>query len=352
MSSKTIFICGGGTGGHFFSGVALAEKILDFDPESRIIFIGTRRGIEGRTTLSDPRMSIIFIAAKGLLGKGLVSKFLGALYLIWGCIQSFGILIRYRPSLVFGVGGYASAPTLFSAIILRPFLRSHVCLLEQNSYPGLSNEFLRSLGARAFSGFSIPGYEVVPLPLRRQMDAASQTCRKFAWPPRVVLVVGGSQGARGLNQKWRELISEWIKVNPHLQVLHQTGTADEASFREFYKSQNISAEVFSFSSEMNCYYDRADLVVCRSGAMTVFEVMAFERPVIFVPFPGATLDHQYRNAVSVQSSDWVIREHSLNWESVQSLVTADKPALMKKPENGLYNSWLPIFKSLDLSKSA
>lgn len=346
MIHRKIFICGGGTGGHFFSGIALAEKLLDLYPLSQIVFVGTRRGIEAKTSLPDPRMKIQFIAAKGLLGKGLGSKILGLLFLSWGVFQSFWMLLSWRPHLVFGVGGYASAPTLFAALLLRPFLRFHVCLLEQNSSPGVSNEVLRKCGAKAFSGFEIPGYEVVDLPLRKKMEAASQNARPFCWPPQTVLIMGGSQGARGLNAGAMDVVREWLKEVPSLQVFHQTGKNDEPTVRDYYKTLGLVAEVFSFSTEMELYYNRADLLICRAGAMTVFEVMAFGRPVIFVPFPAAAQDHQYRNAQSVQDRAWILREDIFDWVHVRPLIHRVAPSLLSRRDGRNYRSWAQILKDI------
>ncbi len=329
MPKRTVFICGGGTGGHFFSGVALAEKILDFCPDRKIIFVGTSRGIEARFEPTDSRMSKAFIHARGLKGKSVVHQALGVFSMLRGIFDSFFLLVRERPELVVGVGGYASAPTVFAAFLLRPLLCHRVAVLDQNSSVGLANRlFSRLPGIKALCAFTVPGFHRVSLPVRAAIERAAENARAFSWPPQTVLVMGGSQGARGLNRKWvSEILSPLRRAFPNLKFIHQTGEADFYDVKKAYVEAGIEAEVFTFSSAMQTVYDRADLVVCRSGAMTVFEIIAFFRPCVFIPFPNATDDHQYKNAIAVQKTNWVLREENLNWASFEPLLRSSSPSI-------------------------
>jgi UDP-N-acetylglucosamine--N-acetylmuramyl-(pentapeptide) pyrophosphoryl-undecaprenol N-acetylglucosamine transferase len=342
-----IFVCGGGTGGHFFSGVALAEEFLKYYPNSQVIFVGTKRGIEGRTTLEDQRMKIFFIHARGLKGKNLLWKIMGLLYFCVGLFESLFLLLKERPRFIFGVGGYASAPTLVVALGLRFIMGWFIGILEQNSRPGLVNRLLARWGASAYCPFGAEHFQLVELPIRKSTKERAERAPKSGWPPRTLFILGGSQGARGLNEKLKSILPELIKTHPELRILHQTGTADENFFVDFYRSRGIQAEVFAFSNDLPKYYERADLILSRAGAMTLFEVMAFRRPAILVPYPFAAEDHQYYNAVSVQNGDWIIREEHLNFEKIRSLMEQSQPAYLSQKGGG-GRSWFEIFKAAQL----
>jgi UDP-N-acetylglucosamine--N-acetylmuramyl-(pentapeptide) pyrophosphoryl-undecaprenol N-acetylglucosamine transferase len=337
-----VFICGGGTGGHFFSGVAVAEKFLNLNPTAKVLFVGTRYGIEARTKLSDPRMNISFVAARGVKGRGIISKIFALLMMMGGVFQSFGLLLRHRPKIVIGVGGYASAPTLFAALLLRPLMRWKVLVLEQNSYAGLANRLLAKLGARALAAFECKNFELVDLPLRHFYEERAKVKRKIEWPPKTILVMGGSQGAAGLNQQWTRLLVELKNWNP-IHILHQTGVKDLEVMTRIYRDMRISAEVFSFTEDMPTYLDRADLLICRAGAMTVFEAILFEKPSIFIPFPKATDDHQKRNALSVQDSQWILDEIDFDWRHVFPLLQSSSPKVPHRSRAGLV-SWNQLLK--------
>ena len=328
--SNSIFICGGGTGGHFFSGMALAEKYLQVFPDRQIVFIGTRYGIEARTPLPDARMQIRFIHAKGLKGKGLLSKILGAFFLAAGVFESVLLILKHRPRVVWGVGGYASAPTVAAAVLLKPLLGLKVGVLEQNSLPGMVNRLFSRFPVLALSGFEYPNFQVVDLPLRAHVEERAAQVKPAAWPPQNIFILGGSQGAAGINKAWCELLPELKKKMPSVHVFHQTGAKDKDAVEKAYQSAGISAEVFAFSTDMPLFYEKTDLMVCRSGALTVFEVMAFQRPCVFVPFPKAADDHQRKNALAVQVSDWIIDEKDLNWARLKVLLESQKPAIPKR----------------------
>lgn len=333
-----IFVCGGGTGGHFFSGVAIAEKFLSRYPEAEVVFVGTIHGIEARTKLDDPRMQTVFIHAKGLKGKGLKQRILGIFSLILGFLQSFYLLIRWRPKMVIGVGGYASAPTVFAAMLLRFLFRWKVWVIDQNSSPGLVNRIFSRMPLMAYCAFEFKGFQLVDLPLRKSFEESARNKRAFDWPPKKILVLGGSQGARGLNERWKMIVPELKKKIPGLKIFHQSGVSARDDLNQFYLEQSVDAEVFSFSDQLYRYYDQADLVVCRSGAMSVFEVMKFGRPAVFVPFPAAADDHQTKNALAVQNSAWVLKESDLDWNHLKALIESPNPAVPFRTEENS-TSW-------------
>lgn len=349
MSSREkkhrLFICGGGTGGHFFSGVALGEKCLSLYPLTKIYFIGTSRGIEARTELNHPQMRKLFIWSRGLVGKNPFQMFIALASIFVGFLQSLWLLVRYRPRAIVGVGGYASAPTVFAALLLHPFFGWKVAVLEQNSFAGRANQLFARMRALAFCGFQIPEFECVDLPIRQKAEQEAHDASVFHWPPRTILVVGGSQGARGLNAKWMEIFPQIKETLGPIKMIHQTGRLDERRVRDFYLSQKVEADVFDFSSQLHEAYKRADLIICRAGAMTVFEIMAFKRPCVFIPFPAAADDHQFKNAIAVHNHDWVIREKDWTAQQMLNLLKMDSPPLPghTRPKT---REWSDIFKQL------
>ena len=323
--SRPIFICGGGTGGHFFSGLAIAEDYLELHPQSQIIFVGTERGIEARVKLEDPRMKVCFIHSRGVLGKGIFSKAAALLSMAYGFFESIALLIRYRPLFILGVGGYASVPTVLAALVLKGGKR--VGVIEQNSFPGFANRVFRKLGARALAAFPVAGFQTLKLPIRKYLQAKADGVPVSVWPPRRIFILGGSQGARGLNDSWLATLPQLQEFFPLLEYIHQTGRADEERVRAAYDKLNLRAEVFAFSDQMPKFYEAADLIVSRSGAMTVFEIAAFRRPSIFVPFPAATHQHQLVNAKAVQIPEWIIAESEWSWERLRAVLAADQPQI-------------------------
>jgi len=340
-------MCGGGTGGHFFSGLALAEKILDIYPEKKIIFVGTRLGIEASHEFLDSRMSLQFISSQGLKGKAGLQKLAGLAAISMGVLQSFALLLRYRPVLVVGVGGYASAPTVFAAWILSLIGCSQVMILDQNSSAGLANRLFSFLpGIRAYAAFDLPRFQTVDLPVRQKIEKAAKRAGPVNWPPKALFILGGSQGARGLNARWlNEILPNLQRDFPNLKYIHQTGAKEVDEVRSQYLHQRASAEVFAFTHEIEKFYERADMMICRSGALTVFEVIAFRRPAVFVPFPAATDDHQYKNAVGVQTSNWVLREENFTWKSFEKILKSAEPSYaFRSAEKG--KPWREILKEL------
>lgn len=338
-----VFVCGGGTGGHFFSGVAIAEEFLLRNPQAEIVFVGTRSGIEARAKLDDPRMRKLFIPARGFKRRGLQAQIIAALYLLGGLAMSAFFLIRERPKLVIGVGGYASFPTVFAATLLRWLFKWKVVVVDQNSSPGLANKVLSKMPLLAFCGFPAKGFQLINLPIRQKFKEIAAQAESFRWPPERILIVGGSQGARGLNQRWRLILPFLKDSGLRVRIVHQTGAADEASMREIYQDLGFEAEVFAFSDRLQDYFARADMLICRSGAMTVFEALAFQRPCVFIPFPGASDDHQRLNALSVQQSSWVVAESEFTWARFEPLLRSTQPAIPSRKADSVV-SWDEIFR--------
>jgi UDP-N-acetylglucosamine--N-acetylmuramyl-(pentapeptide) pyrophosphoryl-undecaprenol N-acetylglucosamine transferase len=297
-----VLIAGGGTGGHFFSGVAVGEAILSRGGDNQIVYVGTRKGIEARVG-PEQGLDVQFITVSGIRGKGIWSKLAALIRLPWSLIQSIGIIARERPKVVIGVGGYASGPVVLAARLMG----KTTGIIEQNSVAGTTNRLLGRIVHRVFIAFeearaAFPASKVhfTGNPIREgvvQLLTLESTGTVGIGDRLKVLVLGGSQGARALNEAFMGIapfLSEELKKR--LLIVHQTGKADEARVRAAYLEAGISAIVESFIDEMAEAYRSADLVVCRAGALTVSELTISRRGSVLVPYPHAIDNHQQINA--------------------------------------------------------
>lgn len=342
MSRKAhLIVAGGGTGGHFFCGYAFAEAFLEKYPTGEVTFVGVQSGIEGRVPLSDSRMKKFFVSARGLLGKSRLDKFFALFSLCLGLFQCLLFLFRSRPALVLGVGGYASVPMVAAAWLSRPLLRHRVRVVDQNSVAGASNRLFSRLGVPAFSGFPSLGFRSIDLPVRKSFLPSER--KLGAWPPKKILILGGSQGAQGLNQAWLRVLPNLKKKLPGLQVRHQSGKAFLEICRSSYEQLQIEAECFAFRENLREDYEWADLIVARSGALSIFEIIAHQKPCIFVPFPHATHQHQWKNAIAVQDARWVLQESEFGWAALEALLDASKPSIPRSPD-GPRQNWQQLIQ--------
>lgn len=304
-----LVIAGGGTGGHFFPGVAVAEEVLQRSKSSEVLFVGTARGIEARVCPREGyRLELIDVG--GLKGGGVVGMAKGLLRVPRALLQSRAILTRFRPDLVVGVGGYASGPVcLVAALAGIP-----TAILEQNSVPGITNRILGRVVRAVFASFAesarfFPArrFQLIGNPIRAKLraalaDAASQ--KKDAAAQKTLLVLGGSQGARALN----ELVPAACGLlaaegRRDFAVVHQTGTTERDAVEARYRDHGVNdASVRDFIEDMAAAYRDADLLVCRAGATTLAELTALGRASLLIPFPAAADDHQTMNARSLDSA--------------------------------------------------
>jgi UDP-N-acetylglucosamine--N-acetylmuramyl-(pentapeptide) pyrophosphoryl-undecaprenol N-acetylglucosamine transferase len=310
-----VVIAGGGTGGHLFPGIALAEEVRARGGE--VTFVGTDRGIEARV-LPELGWSLEKIDVAGIKGRGVMGLVRGLLRLPRAWWQSVKLLRRLRPDVVVGVGGYASGPVVATAAMLR----IPTAILEQNSIPGITNRILSRLVRAVFCTFPdyksrFPARKVVLAgnPLRRQilenfssqpsgpdsagqLPAAGEAAAAPGRPPRL-FVFGGSQGARAINDAVLAALPELLRRVPDLELWHQTGPGDEARVREGYAALGLGeprARVAAFLKDMATPYQWCDLVLCRAGATSLAELTAVGKPAALVPFPHATDNHQEFNA--------------------------------------------------------
>ncbi len=294
-----LIITGGGTGGHLFPGISLAQAMMRTNPGCEVLFIGTERKVDKKALL-DLGFATTAIKSQGIKGKNISAKIKALLQQPVAFFKAAGIIRKFKPDLVFGVGGYVTGPVILAARLLG----ITTCIHEQNSIPGLANKLLGHFVHRVF--VSLPGSEryfpaaktiLSGNPVRSSIvKAASKVSRKNYQAPLTLLILGGSQGARRLNSLMLEAAEKYLTgVRPLANIIHQTGEHDESLVREKYAALGINARVEAFFHDMAEIYSRADLVVSRAGATTLAEITVFHKPVILVPFPYAADNHQEIN---------------------------------------------------------
>lgn len=301
-----VLIAGGGTGGHLFPGIALAEQIVAAGGEVR--FVGTQRGIEARV-VPEQGYELELIEVSGIKGRGIKGLIAGLLRLPRAWLQSRRIIRRFDPDVVVGVGGYASGPIVATASLMR----RPTAILEQNSIPGITNRILAKLVRRVFTTFPDPrGHfptrklALLGNPIRAELverleQARAQVGGAQQHPPRL-FVFGGSQGARALNSALIDSAAALAEALPGLEIWHQTGAAELERVREGYAAAGLGeprVRVVPFIKDMTEPYAWCDLVVCRAGATSLSELAAVGCPALLIPFPAATDDHQTHNAASL-----------------------------------------------------
>jgi UDP-N-acetylglucosamine--N-acetylmuramyl-(pentapeptide) pyrophosphoryl-undecaprenol N-acetylglucosamine transferase len=297
-----VVIAGGGTGGHLYPGLAVAEELQRQVPGAIVTFAGTARGLEARVV---PQMGLILdvIRSAGLKGKGLSSRMRGVALLAPGFWDAWRILSRRRPHVVVGVGGYSSGPVVFVAALRGiPTL-----VLEQNAVPGLTNRLLSRVVRSAALTYeeALPYFRgrgfVAGNPVRAEFFVTSARTAPSADDGRDarrrrVLILGGSQGAHAINLAMVAAAPELVRQHAGLQLVHQTGDRDISRVRTAYAESGVQARAAPFLDHVADEMREADLVVCRAGATTLAELAAVGRAAVLVPFPAATDDHQRKNA--------------------------------------------------------
>jgi UDP-N-acetylglucosamine--N-acetylmuramyl-(pentapeptide) pyrophosphoryl-undecaprenol N-acetylglucosamine transferase len=290
-----VLLAGGGTGGHLFPAVALAQKFLAEEWRAEVLFVGTDHGIEARV-LPELGLPLRTIDIEGFVGRGLAEKIAVLPQLARSVRQSLTILDDFRPDLVIGVGGYASAPVLLAA----KWRGLPYIIHEQNAWPGLTNRWLGRWAERiclsfveAESAFHSGATIVTGNPVR----AGMAECPGLSDGPLQLLVFGGSRGARAINNAMLAALPLLAPLRGQLSILHQTGSDDQERIAAGYREAGWDeAEVVSFINDMAAAYRRSHLVLCRAGATTIAELTACGRPAVLVPFPFAAGDHQSANA--------------------------------------------------------
>ena len=288
--SKTILIMAGGTGGHIFPGLAVAEEMRSAGWE--VVWMGGRGGMEER--LVPPRgYRTAWIRARAARGKGLLQKLLLPANLLFSFWESARHILRLRPDVVLGLGGYVAFPGGMMASLLNRPLALH----EQNAVAGLANRVLAGVSDKVMVAFpgALKGAEWTGNPVRAEIVAIAEPEKRFSVRrgPIRILVVGGSLGAQALNEAMPKALA---LLSDKPQVVHQSGEKHLQSLKKNYEKENVRGELLAFIDDMARRYAEADLVICRAGAVTVAELSAGGLASVLVPFPHAVDDHQTANA--------------------------------------------------------
>ncbi len=298
-----VLIAAGGTGGHIYPGIAVAQEIMRRDPAAKVLFVGTARGLETRL-VPQAGFELSLIDSAGLKNVSLVARMKGLAILPKSFVSARRLIRQFRPDVVVGAGGYVSGPVvLMAALSGRPTL-----VMESNALPGWTNRVLARFVNRAAVSFeqALPYFRgkgvMTGNPVRREF---------FEIPPKrrepgklSLLIFGGSQGARAINEAMVAALP-LLKVLPvALHIKHQTGAADFEKVKAAYAAAgwDENAEVRSYIDNMVNDFAAADLVICRAGATTTAELIAAGKASIMVPFPYAADDHQRKNAEALQSA--------------------------------------------------
>ena len=286
-----VLIMAGGTGGHVFPALAVAERLRAEGAE--VLWMGTRDGLEARVV---PRAGIPLATVRigGLRGKGLLGWLLLPFRMAVAMLQSLTIIMRFRPMAVLGMGGFVTGPGGLTTWLLHKPLLVH----EQNAIAGMTNRWLARLATRTMVAFpdALPAAELTGNPVRSAIEALPPPDERLAGRagPLRLLVLGGSLGARALNEAVPCAVAGQDEAS-RPQVWHQTGRDRDEEVRARYAASGVEARVEPFIDDMAAAYAWADLVVCRAGALTIAELTAAGLGAILVPYPHAVDDHQTRN---------------------------------------------------------
>lgn len=331
MSPRVALIMAGGTGGHIFPGLAVAQALRERG--------WTVHWLGGRGSPQSPSMesrlvpphgfAMEYVDFSGVRGKGLATLIKLPLRLLRALWQSWQVLRRVRPDVVIGLGGYISAPAGVVAALTGRALMLH----EQNSVAGLANRVLARLARRVFSAFPdvLPGAAWVGNPLRTGFLGQAAPALRFAGRsgPLRVLVVGGSLGAQALNNIVPQALA-LLPADARPVVTHQSGEKQIGALRASYAAASVQAELTPFIQDTAQAFAEADLVICRAGASTVTELAAVGVAAVYVPFPSAVDDHQTRNArfLVAQGGGWLLPQQELTPEALLPYLQLDRTRLL------------------------
>lgn len=314
--AKRIVIMAGGTGGHVFPALAVAESLLEKGWE--VSWLGTRNGLEARV-VPEHGIAIDWLSVAGVRGKGVLSKFTAVFKLIKACLQAARLLRKRKPDVVLGMGGFVAGPGGLMAKVLGIPLIIH----EQNRVPGTTNRWLARLARRVLEAFPDSFDKkrqaiCTGNPLRKKFLRAAQVQQDSTEQNLKILIVGGSQGAQRLN----EVVPEAMALLSDIHVIHQTGSAMQEQVAARYRELGINAEAAAFIQDMAQAYEWADLAICRAGAMTISELAATGCPAILVPLPWAIDDHQVANAhyLADSGAGLIVLQKDLTPESLAEAV--------------------------------
>ena len=327
-----LLIAGGGTGGHVFPALAIAQEWLSRGSEREVVLVGTERGIEMKL-VPQAGLPLETLRVAGLKGKGGATLLKNLAMLAPAMLDARRVLRKHKPIAAFGVGGYAAGPMLLTTWL------AHVpnVIFEPNAEPGLTNKLLARFSARIATGYEISARAwgekavVTGCPVRAEFFSIAP--RRLGMPYRL-LITGGSQGALPINRAFVDAMDRLAARKHELAIVHQTGERDYNAVRTAYARREINAEVVPFLTNMPERFAWADVIVCRAGAITAAEIAAAGRAAIFIPFGRATDSHQLRNAqeMSRAGAGRLISENELTAEKLTGEIFSllDRPQEIEK----------------------
>ena len=286
-----VLIADGGTGGHIFPALAVAEELQKRKGFESVLFTGTELGLEGEL-IPKHGYNVAFIRVGGLIGKSLARRIRTIMQLPLAFLESRTIIRKFRPDVVIGFGAYAAGPVLVAA----HFRKIPVLLVEPNAVPGFTNRMALRFAKRIAVPFPdsngiYTGKAVVTGVPVRPLKETSISRKKFT-----VGILGGSQGARAINETIVSALPQLAELRDRLHLIHQTGKNDFDAIRKEYEQVAPHFEVAPFIDNMEQFYNRCDLLICRAGAVTLAEITALGKPAVLIPLPTSTHGHQEENA--------------------------------------------------------
>jgi UDP-N-acetylglucosamine--N-acetylmuramyl-(pentapeptide) pyrophosphoryl-undecaprenol N-acetylglucosamine transferase len=316
-----LLISAGGTGGHIFPGIAVAETFTGKDERNEVVFVGTRQGLEGGII---PRygFKLLFIEARQFQGKNVFAKMATLIRLLQGIRVARVIIGLEKPDAILGMGGFTCVPTILAGVMLGLPTYLH----EQNVEPGLANKLLSKFVRSTFISFEATTKYLKTKrvfhtgnPLRKTLKAVKATEEKKGFN---IFIFGGSRGARSINESVLTLIP-FMESYKNTVMFHQTGAEDYERRKKAYEGSKIGHEVFPFTDHMEKYYNLSDVVISRSGATTIFELAYFHKAAILIPYPYSAGQHQKTNAMHVASlgGAYVVENDQLSGEKLHALLS-------------------------------
>ncbi len=312
-----VLIAAGGTGGHIYPGIAVAKEIMRRDTDSEVLFVGTARGLETKI-VPDNGFQLSLINSAGLKNVGLLGKLKGLLILPKSFLEARRLVRSFKPEVVVGAGGYVSGPVLLMASLMRvPTL-----VMDSNALPGFTNRQLARFVDKAALTFE----EALPFFGKKGIVTGNPVRQEFfeieskAKGEKInLLIFGGSQGARAINNAMVDALEHLQNFKEKLQITHQTGEFDFEKIVEIYRRAEMeTADIRPYISNMVEEFAKTDLIICRAGATTCAEIAAAGRAAIMIPLPTAADDHQRKNAEAMQHAGAarMLLQRDLNGETL------------------------------------
>lgn len=314
---KKLLVAGGGTGGHVNAGVSIVEHFRKLEPEIEVLFVGTKRGLESKIVPTHS-IPIKFINSRGLKRENFFIFIYSLLLLPISALQSFFILAFFKPKVVIGVGGFASGPL----VICASFLKIKTYILEQNTIMGFTNKALAKYVKNIFIAYPLQKIEKLKAQTINKIILTGNPIRQKISEQKILdnkvfnlFIFGGSQGARAINYAIINILSELEKIS-NLKIYHQTGELDFTKVKKEYETHKLNYELFPYIIDIEKIYSKSNLIISRSGASSISELIVTTIPSILIPLPTAADNHQYYNAKYLEDMNacFLIEQNKLNGE--------------------------------------